>query len=118
MYITSTASAHWNVYSQWLYAVMEVSTGTIIGLVEASGPKNGVNPGWWIDSSYRGKGYGKALVCALATYLKDQGYKYVFGVINKANPGGLKGALRAGFEEIDKIKTLGPFNRKIRCSFD
>lgn len=64
----------WDIYAHDLYAVIEDETQNIIGLIEASGPKNSVAPGWWIDYLYRGNGYGKALVFTLADYLKQQGY--------------------------------------------
>ena len=46
----------------------------VVGLVEASGPKDAVNPGWWIDSKYRGQGIGGILATELAIYLRELGY--------------------------------------------
>lgn len=64
----------WNIYRQGLFAVIDDDSKQIVGLVEASGPTDRVSPGWWLDSAVRGKGYGNALVDALAAYLKREGY--------------------------------------------
>lgn len=64
----------WNAYQHGLYAVIESESNKPVGLVEASGAKECVSPGWWLDSSFRGKGYGSKLVDALAVYLKAEGY--------------------------------------------
>lgn len=64
----------WNIYQRGLYAVIDVEQNKPVGLVEASGSTDCISPGWWLDSSIRGKGYGNQLVDALATYLKAEGY--------------------------------------------
>lgn len=64
----------WRVYMNGLYAIIQKGSGKPIGAVEASGPKDCVNPGWWLDNNFRGMGYGNRLVDTLAAYLKDHGY--------------------------------------------
>lgn len=65
----------WNIYNNdTLYAVIDNNSGKLVGLADASGSLDAVNAGWWIDESVRKKGYGYALVDALAEYLKEQGY--------------------------------------------
>jgi GNAT superfamily N-acetyltransferase len=62
----------WNTYSSGLFAFIDPDSGTPVGIAEASGYPI-VSPGWWIDSLFRGKGYGSELVDVLASYLKAQG---------------------------------------------
>jgi hypothetical protein len=64
----------WHIYENGLFAVVHKQTNEIIGLVEASGDKDSVSPGWWIDAAFRKKGYGYMLVDTLAEYLKCQGF--------------------------------------------
>ena len=64
----------WRVYQQGLYAVVHTESSQPIGLVEASGSKDCISPGWWLDSDFRGKGYGTKLVDTLAAYLRAEGY--------------------------------------------
>ena len=66
----------WNTYQLGLFAFFEVESGNLVALAEASGIDN-VQPGWWVDSSFRGKGYGKKVVDILAKYLKAQGVKRI-----------------------------------------
>ena len=63
----------WSTYQNGLFAVVQLNSNKPIGLVEASGAKDCISPGWWIDKTFRGKGYGTKLVDALAEYLKSQG---------------------------------------------
>ena len=71
----------WDYYAIGLYAVIDLNSGTPIGIIEASGAKNAINPSWWLDQNFRGQGYGSALVDALAVYLKAQGVSGVVGKI-------------------------------------
>lgn len=64
----------WNTYANGMYAAIEKDSHEIVALIEASGPSHAVNPGWWVDSIFRGKGYGNVVVIELARYLKKQGY--------------------------------------------
>jgi RimJ/RimL family protein N-acetyltransferase len=76
----------WDCYAIGLYAVIDLSTGTPIGIVEASGANTAINPGWWLDQDFRGKGYGSALVDALADYVKARGVTGVVGKITIRGP--------------------------------
>jgi RimJ/RimL family protein N-acetyltransferase len=62
----------WNTYQFALYAFVEKQVGLPIAIAEASG-RPIATPGWWIDSIYRGKGYGNDLVDLLAVQLKSEG---------------------------------------------
>jgi len=64
----------WHTYQQGLYAVVHTKSNRPVGLVEASGPKDCISPGWWLDNDFRSKGYGTKLIDTLATYLKSEGY--------------------------------------------
>lgn len=44
-----------------------------IGIVEVSGPLYAKNASWWIDKSFRGRGYGTRLCDALASTLLEMG---------------------------------------------
>jgi RimJ/RimL family protein N-acetyltransferase len=77
----------WEIYRDGLFAVVDANSNQPIGLVEASGTKNCVSPGWWIDKEFRGKGYGSKLVDALAQYLKCQGFTGA-GVLEIQTAGG------------------------------
>jgi RimJ/RimL family protein N-acetyltransferase len=63
----------WGIYQKGLYAVIHTESNQPIGLVEASGSKDCISPGWWLDKDFRGKGYGNILVDTLAKYLKSEG---------------------------------------------
>ncbi|HNA29539.1 MAG TPA: hypothetical protein PLL19_05825 [Thiobacillaceae bacterium] len=77
----------WSTYQQGLYAVIDLELNRPVGLVEASGPTDRISPGWWLDSTVRGKGYGNQLVDALAAYLKAQGYTGVGNILIQTKDG-------------------------------
>jgi RimJ/RimL family protein N-acetyltransferase len=62
----------WHIYQRFLYAFVLIERGLPIGISEASG-RPVVVPGWWIDSKYRGQGYGRELVDLLAPYVRADG---------------------------------------------
>lgn len=62
----------WATYVSGLFALFEETSGRLVALVEASG-LNDVKPGWWIDSAFRGRGYGKKVIDILAQHLKARG---------------------------------------------
>ena len=62
----------WGVYSSGLFAYFEAASGRLVALVEASGLNN-VQPGWWVDSAFRGQGFGRKVVDLLAEHLKARG---------------------------------------------
>ena len=62
----------WGVYSSGLFAYFEAASGRLVALVEASGLHN-VQPGWWVDSAFRGQGFGRKVVDLLAEHLKARG---------------------------------------------
>ena len=65
----------WNHYDNGtLFAAIDKESGVVIGLADASGPAHSVNAGWGVDERFRRRGYGYALVDALADYLINVGY--------------------------------------------
>lgn len=62
----------WKIYASYLYAFVHRELNLPIAIAEASGRPTAV-PGWWIDSQFRGQGYGYELVDLLAAYLKADG---------------------------------------------
>ncbi|NOU01855.1 MAG: GNAT family N-acetyltransferase [Gallionella sp.] len=64
----------WSKYQSGLYVAIDEVTGNPFGIIEASGDKSKIAPGWWVDSSCRGKGYASAMIDELARYLKQEGF--------------------------------------------
>lgn len=62
----------WACYVSGLFAFFEKTSGQLVAIVEASG-LNDVCPGWWVDSVFRGRGYGRQVVDLLAQHLKVRG---------------------------------------------
>lgn len=60
---------------------------------------------------------GRRLMAKMMGYilrdLKAEGFTRVVGVVNAKNPPALKAMRRAGFSEIGKIRTVGPFSKKV-----
>ena len=66
-------SRTWRTYApSSLFAFFESSSGQVVALVEAL-CEDGVKPGWWVDSAFRGQGYGAEVVDLLAERLKARG---------------------------------------------
>lgn len=70
-----------------------------------------VDPGWWIDSAFRGKGYGSALVDVLAAQLRARGVTRLGGIrMESAAPGEAAAStrmadkLRARWAELDAVR--------------
>ena len=63
---------------------------------------------------FRGKQLMAKMMIYISQDLKKAGYKKVMGVIHEFNPPALKAIEKAGFRKIAKIRTLGPFNRKMK----
>ena len=63
---------------------------------------------------FRGNRLQTKMLCYILRELRENGFRKAVSVINKDNPPAIKGALRAGFKEMERTKTFGPFNRKIR----
>ena len=53
-------------YQPNLFAATLVASGEPIGVVYRAGLPNEINASWWIDSKYRGKGYGSEMIDRLA----------------------------------------------------
>jgi RimJ/RimL family protein N-acetyltransferase len=66
-------SRAWRTYaSSSLYAFFDIASGALVALVDAGGLDD-VKPGWWVDSAFRGQGYGAEVVDLLAARLKARG---------------------------------------------
>ena len=76
----------WDYYDIGLYAVIDLGTGTPVGIVEASGANTAINPSVWLDQQFRGQHYGSALIDVLAEYLKAHGVTGVVGKITIRGP--------------------------------
>jgi len=62
----------WNAYEGFLYAFIHKESNLPIAIAEASG-RPVATPGWWVDSKFRGQGYGNEVVDLLAEFLKTDG---------------------------------------------
>lgn len=64
---------------------------------------------------FRGNKLSAKMISYICKDLQAAGYKRAFGVIHEANLPSINAAEDAGFRKVRKIKSLGPFNRKIRA---
>jgi GNAT superfamily N-acetyltransferase len=62
---------------------------------------------------FRGRNLMKKMMRYIHLDLKKQGFKRACGLANAENIAATKSAERSGFKEHSRIKTIGPFNRKI-----
>ncbi|MGH8727578.1 MAG: GNAT family N-acetyltransferase [Burkholderiales bacterium] len=62
----------WNKYERFLYAYIHKELNLPIALAQAPG-RPVASPAWWIDSKFRGQGYGNEVVDLLAEFLKKDG---------------------------------------------
>ena len=66
-------SRAWRTYDPaGLFAFLDTASGALVALAEAAGG-DGVKPGWWVDSAFRGQGYGAEVVDLIAANLKARG---------------------------------------------
>jgi GNAT superfamily N-acetyltransferase len=63
---------------------------------------------------FRGKGLMAGMMAYILRDLQKEGYKKAVGVIHEKNIPAIKSAKRAGLKELRRIKTWGPFNKKIK----
>jgi RimJ/RimL family protein N-acetyltransferase len=99
-------SRAWRTYDPTtLYAYFEQSSGELVALVDANG-QDDVKPGWWVDSAFRGRGFGAEVVDLLAAKLKARGVTRIGWILiathkqeYDAQSGKLVRRLRRHFEE-------------------
>jgi RimJ/RimL family protein N-acetyltransferase len=99
-------SRAWRTYDPTtLYAYFEQSSGALVALVDAGG-QDDVKPGWWVDSAFRGRGFGAEVVDLLAAKLKARGVTRIGWILiathnqeYDAQSGKLVRRLRRHFEE-------------------
>ncbi|WP_221794634.1 GNAT family N-acetyltransferase [Oceanobacter mangrovi] len=100
----------WNIYCHDLYAVILVKEDIPIGIVEASGRPT-CTPGWWIDSQYRGQGYGNYLVDELAEFLLVDDVENIGSIPVTgqcaSQSGKLAERLKHSFEELKHLRLAG-----------
>jgi hypothetical protein len=82
-----TSVWHLESYAPNLYAILLKSSDLPIGILYVGGPKNAIDVSWWIDSRYRGLGYGGEAVDMLAALLKADGVTGVGGIMIQAYEG-------------------------------
>ncbi len=63
---------------------------------------------------FRGKRLASKAAIYILRELKEMGFKKVMVVIHKGNYQAIRCAELAGFKEIRKMRSIGPFNRKLR----
>lgn len=66
----------WKDFHSGMLAYFQGTSGRLVALVEASGDDY-VQPGWWIDTDFRSKGYGNQVIDMLADHLKSRGVKHI-----------------------------------------
>ena len=62
---------------------------------------------------YRGRGLMGKMVSYISHDLQKSGYKKVVSVIHELNPPAIRAIKRAGWRELGRIRTFGPFNKKM-----
>ena len=63
---------------------------------------------------HRGRGLMAKMIVYIFRDLQKDGFRMAVGVAHAENPPALKSTFKAGFREIGRIRTLGPFSRKFR----
>jgi L-amino acid N-acyltransferase YncA len=63
---------------------------------------------------FRGRGLMSKMEAYILRDLQKQGYRKAVGVIHEKNIPAIKSITRVGFREIKRIKTMGPFSRRIK----
>jgi ribosomal protein S18 acetylase RimI-like enzyme len=64
--------------------------------------------------NFRGRGLMASMMAYILRDLQKEGYEKAVGVVHERNEPAIKSVKKAGLRELQKIKTLGPFNRKIK----
>lgn len=67
-------------------------------------------------AKFRGKNLMTKILMYMFYDLARQGYKKVVGVVYEDNPAAYKSCVKAGLQDVGRIKTLGQFNRKVRIT--
>jgi ribosomal protein S18 acetylase RimI-like enzyme len=62
---------------------------------------------------YRGRGLSSEMLAHSAKYLYERGYKKAVVVVHQNNVSFIKNVRKLPFHETKRIKTFGPFNRKV-----
>ncbi len=62
---------------------------------------------------FRGIWLSAKMMAYISKDLQEEGYKKVMGVIHEFNIPSIKCIKRAGFVEVERIRALGPFNRRL-----
>jgi hypothetical protein len=64
--------------------------------------------------NFRGKGLMGNMVAYISRDLQKEGYKMAVGLTHENNIASIKSTQKAGWGELRRIRTIGPFNRKIK----
>jgi GNAT superfamily N-acetyltransferase len=62
---------------------------------------------------FRGRSLSAKMFAYTTNYLQDRGYKKIIMICHEDNPPIIKSFNRAGYNEVSRIKAIGPFNKKI-----
>jgi len=63
---------------------------------------------------FRGRGLMASMMAYILRDLQKEGYKKAVGLMHDKNIPAIKSAKRAGLRELRRVKTIGPFNRRIK----
>jgi GNAT superfamily N-acetyltransferase len=64
--------------------------------------------------NFRGRGLMASMMAYILRDLQKEGYRKAVGVVHEKNPPAKESVKKAGMKELQRIKTLGPFNRRIK----
>jgi len=62
---------------------------------------------------YRGRGLSSKMLAHSTRYLREQGYRKAVVVVHQNNVSFIKNIRKLPFQETRRIRTFGPFNRKV-----
>ena len=60
-------------YKGNIFIALESATDDPIGILYRGCPNDALDVGWWLDSSFRGAGYGSEMIDRFASILKGEG---------------------------------------------
>ena len=96
------------VYIHWVFVAGDKNRFLYLGNLDAE-----LNYNTTMEK-YRGKGIMNQMMRYILLDLRERGFRRAFGVVNIDNYPAIKSMDKCGFTELTRIKTLGPFNRKLR----
>jgi len=95
-------------YIHWIYFKGDHSRFLVLSDGVAELNNNIVVP------KFRGRGLMSSMITYILRDLQKDGYRKAVGVIHQKNPPAIESAKKAGMRELQRLRTLGPFNRRIK----